>query len=137
MTIAGPVLGTLSYQRGLISLHSNTVDHDGIAVQGNKAALVAEGSQDRAGDRHFDEPRQCARVHVRDHLLAVGHGEAAGFGGDDGGHVAAGGDYGDRTVTWHFGNFATDELDVGRTVGIAVPRWQRFNRNFRSEAPAA
>lgn len=32
VTIAGPVLGTLSYQRGLISLHSNTVVIDGKAV---------------------------------------------------------------------------------------------------------
>jgi len=32
VTIAGPVLGTLSYQRGLISLHSNTIVIDGKAV---------------------------------------------------------------------------------------------------------
>ena len=40
MTIAGPVLGTLSYQRGLISLHSNTIVIDGkaIALSGHSGA---------------------------------------------------------------------------------------------------
>ena len=32
VTIAGPVLGTLSYQRGLISLHSNTIVIEGKAI---------------------------------------------------------------------------------------------------------
>jgi hypothetical protein len=40
VTIAGPVLGTLSYQRGLISLHSNTIVIDGkaIALSGRSGA---------------------------------------------------------------------------------------------------
>ena len=40
VTIAGPVLGTLSYQRGLISLHSNTIVIEGkaIALSGHSGA---------------------------------------------------------------------------------------------------
>lgn len=40
VTIAGPVLGTISYQRGLLSLHSNTIVIDGkaIALSGRSGA---------------------------------------------------------------------------------------------------